>query len=189
MDTSRLEAFSDGVMAVIITIMVLGLKVPEGASFNDLKQLLPNFLIYALSFLMVGIYWNNHHQLLRANKKITSGIMWSNLLLLFCLSLIPFFTNWFGQNHSASVATAAYGTVLLAAAISYWTLLRFILKSDEQGTIRKAVGNDFKGNLSLISYIIAIPIAFISPWLSVILFIFVALIWFIPDKRLDSIIS
>jgi uncharacterized membrane protein len=189
MNTSRLETFSDGVMAVIITIMVLGLKVPSGASIYDLKPLLPNFLIYALSFLMLGIYWNNHHQLLRATKKVTSGIMWSNLLLLFCLSLIPFFTNWFGQHHAATVPTAAYGTVLLAAAIGYWTLLQSILKSDKRGIIRKAVGNDLKGNISLLSYLVSIPLAFVRPWLSIILFVFVAIIWFIPDKRLESVIE
>lgn len=186
MDTSRLETFSDGVMAVIITIMVLGLKTPLGTSFHDLKALIPSFLIYALSFQVVGEYWNNHHHLLKAAKTINGRIMWSNLLLLFFLSLIPFFTNWFGQHHSAKVPTAAYGSILFAAAIGYTMLLRAILASNDEDKINRAIGSDYKGKISILSYLLSIPAAFISHWISIALFIFVAIIWFIPERRLVS---
>ena len=187
MGKSRLEAFSDGVIAIIITIMVLELKVPHGDNFDALTELIPVFLSYILSFVYVGIYWNNHHHMLHTCHKITGSILWANLHLLFWLSLFPFATAWMGENHFAAVPTAAYGIVLLMAAIAYLILQQFIIAS--QGTdslLKKAVGSDFKGKLSSLLYLIAIVLSFWSQWASQGLYILVALIWLVPDRRIEK---
>src|SRR5258706_1961352 len=167
METNRLEAFSDGVLAIIITIMVLELKVPSGTGFVALKPLLPIFLSYLLSFIYVGIYWNNHHHMLYATKEVSGAILWANLHLLFWLSLFPFTTGWMGENHVAPTPTAVYGFVLLMAAIAYYVLQRAIIT--EQGRdslLAAAIGGDWKGKLSPALYFIAIPLAFVSPWIA-----------------------
>lgn len=183
--TSRLEAFSDGVLAVIITIMVLELKVPEGTSLQNLAPLLPHLLVYALSFHVIGTYWNNHHHLLKTVKVITPRIMWSNLLLLFCLSLIPFFTAWFGEHPLSTIPNAAYGMSLLAGGLGYFILVRAILASDqEKGEVRRAVGSDIKGKLSLVVYFAGVLLAFVNPWVAIALYVLVAMMWFLPERRL-----
>ena len=189
MKSSRLEAFSDGVIAIIITIMVLELKVPHATEFADLKPLLPVFLSYVLSFIYVGIYWNNHHHLLHSTKHVTGGILWANLHLLFWLSLFPFTTAWMGENHLAPMPAAVYGFVLLMAAIAYYILQRAIIKL--QGTdslLAAAIGKDWKGKLSPVLYLTAIPLAFVSPWIANGLYIFVALLWLIPDRRIERVL-
>jgi uncharacterized membrane protein len=185
MRTSRLEAFSDGVLAIIITIMVLELKVPHGADFASLRPLLPVFLSYVLSFAYVGIYWNNHHHLFQAAERVNGAILWANLHLLFWLSLIPFVTGWMGENHFAAVPTALYGVVLLMSAMAYWFLQRAIIA--EQGRnalLGRALGPDWKGKLSPVLYLAAIGLAFVNQWLADVLYVFVALMWFIPDRRI-----
>ena len=185
MDKNRLEAFSDGVLAIIITIMVLEMKVPHGAELAALKPVLPVFLCYVLSFLYLGIYWNNHHHLLKAIRRVNGAMMWANLHLLFWLSLFPFVTGWMGENHFAPVPTALYGGVLLLAAMAYYILQRIIIA--DQGCDSKlaaAIGRDFKGKLSPVLYAIAIPLAFVRPWIADALFVSVALLWLIPDRRI-----
>lgn len=190
MGKNRLEAFSDGVIAILITIMVLEMKVPHSADFAALKPLLPVFLSYLLSFIYLGIYWNNHHHLLHVTQKINGAVLWANLHLLFWLSLVPFVTGWMGENHFAAVPTALYGVVLLLAAISYWILQRVIIAAQGKNSLlATAVGKDFKGNLSPILYAIAIPSAFYHQWISQILYIAVALIWLIPDRRIERTIA
>lgn len=189
MDKSRLEAFSDGVIAIIITIMVLELKVPHGDNFDALTSLIPVFLSYVLSFIYVGIYWNNHHHMLHTCHKITGSILWANLHLLFWLSLFPFATAWMGENHYASLPSSLYGFILLMAAIAYFILQHLIIAS--QGTnslLKKAVGRDLKGKLSLALYMIAIAISFWAQWISQGLFILVALIWLVPDRRIEKVL-
>ena len=190
MKSSRLEAFSDGVIAIIITIMVLELREPRGTGLADLTPLLPVFLSYVLSFLYVGIYWNNHHHLLHSTKHVTGGILWANLHLLFWLSLFPFTTAWVDENHLAPTPTAVYGFVLLMAAIAYYILQHAIIKL--QGTdsvLAAAVGKDWKGKVSPLLYLIAIPLAFVSPWISTGLYVFVALLWLIPDRRIERVLA
>jgi uncharacterized membrane protein len=187
MDKTRLEAFSDGVIAIIITIMVLELKVPHDDNFDALISLIPVFLSYVLSFIYVGIYWNNHHHMLHTCHKITGSILWANLHLLFWLSLFPFATAWMGENHYASLPSALYGVILLMAAIAYFILQYLIIAS--QGTnslLKKAVGSDLKGKLSPVLYMIAIAISFWAQWISQGLFILVALIWLVPDRRIEK---
>jgi len=187
MGKNRLEAFSDGVIAIIITIMVLELKVPHGESIDTLAPLIPVFLSYVLSFIYVGIYWNNHHHMLHACLKVTGPILWANLHLLFWLSMFPFATGWMGENHFAATPSALYGVVLLMAAIAYWLLQQLIIASQGPDSIlKKAVGGDWKGKLSPILYAIAIPVAFWSQWVSLSLYVFVALLWLIPDRRIES---
>ena len=186
MQTNRLEAFSDGVLAIIITIMVLELKAPHGAEFAALKPLLPVFLSYILSFIYVGIYWNNHHHLLHSTKHVSAGILWANLHLLFCLSLLPFSTAWMGENHVAPAPTAAYGLVLLMAAIAYYVLQSAIIACEGRDSLlASALGRDWKGKLSPALYLTAIPLAFVSPWIANGLYAFVALLWLIPDRRIE----
>ena len=190
MGKSRLEAFSDGVIAIIITIMVLELKVPHGDSIEALKPLFPVFLSYVLSFIYLGIYWNNHHHMLHTCVKVTGAMLWANLHLLFWLSLVPFATGWMGENHFSAAPSAVYGVVLLMAAIAYWILQQLIIAS--QGTdslLRKAVGGDWKGKLSPVLYAVAIPLAFWSQWVSIGLYVFVALIWLVPDRRIERVLS
>ena len=187
MNKTRLEAFSDGVMAIIITIMVLELKVPHGSDLESIKPLLPVFLSYVLSFIYIGIYWNNHHHMLQATKKVNGKVLWANLNLLFWLSLLPFATGWMGENHAAPLPTAIYGVILLLAAIAYTVLQVYIVKHDkeENALLAAAIGSDFKGKISLACYVAAIPLAFVSPWISNGLYVIVAAIWFIPDRRIE----
>ena len=190
MGKNRLEAFSDGVIAIIITIMVLELKVPHGESIQSLIPLLPVFLSYVLSFVYVGIYWNNHHHLLHTVNKVSGAILWSNLHLLFWLSLIPFATGWMGENHFAAAPTALYGVVLLMAAIAYYVLQLAIIRSQgNESLLKRALGSDRKGKLSPVTYVIAIPLAFVLPWASAALYVFVALIWLIPDQRIERVMG
>ncbi len=186
MKTTRLEAFSDGVLAIIITIMVLELKVPHAVELAALKPLLPVLLSYVLSFIYLGIYWNNHHHLFQATKEVSGGILWANLHLLFWLSLFPFTTAWMGENHLAAIPTAVYGLVLLMAAIAYYVLQRTIIaKEGGDSLLAQAVGKDRKGKLSPLLYLAAIPLAFVSSWIAAGLYVFVALLWFIPDPRIE----
>lgn len=190
MPSNRLEAFSDGVLAIIITIMVLELKVPHGADVEALAALLPVFASYVLSFTYVGIYWNNHHHLLHATRQVSGGILWANLHLLFWLSLFPFCAAWMGENHLAPVPTALYGVVLLMAAIAYYILqLAIISNQGRDSVLATALGRDWKGKLSPLAYISAIPLAFVSPWISGGLYAFVALVWLIPDRRIERVLE
>ena len=186
MGKGRLEAFSDGVIAIIITIMVLEMKVPHGDSLESLAPLLPVFLSYVLSFVYVGIYWNNHHHMFQACKKITGSVLWANLHLLFWLSLFPFATGWMGENHFARMPSAFYGAVLLMAAIAYWVLQQTIIASEGADSVLKAaVGGDWKGKLSPVVYVAAIVSSFWVPWLAQALYLSVALLWLIPDRRIE----
>jgi uncharacterized membrane protein len=190
MRTTRLEAFSDGVLAIIITIMVLELRVPHGAELADLRPLLPVVLSYVLSFIYLGIYWNNHHHMLHVTARVTGGILWANLHLLFWLSLVPFVTAWMGENGFAPVPTAAYGVVLLLAGGAYLILQRAIIRS--QGTdsvLARAVGRDTKGKLSALAYMVAIPVALVNRWIAGALYVAVALMWLFPDQRIERLVA
>jgi len=183
----RLEAFSDGVMAVLITIMVLELKPPHGTDWAALEPLVPEFLIYVLSFVFIGIYWNNHHHLLHATKRINGATMWANLHLLFWLSLVPFTTRWMGENEFAALPTATYGFVLLCAGIAYYILQTTIIRAEgPQSTLAAAVGHDLKGKVSPVLYLIAIPLAFVHQLIADAIYIFIACWWLIPDRRIES---
>jgi uncharacterized membrane protein len=187
MGKERLEAFSDGVIAVIITVMVLEMKVPHGEDLAALGPLMPVFLTYVLSFIYVGIYWSNHHHMLHTMHKVNGPVLWANLHLLFWLSLVPFTTGWMGENHFAAMPTAMYGVVLLASAIAYYVLQQTIIASQGSDSIlKKAVGGDWKGKWSPAFYIVAIASAFWAQWISQILYVAVALIWLVPDKRRSS---
>lgn len=189
MGKNRLEAFSDGVLAIIITIMVLEMKVPHGDDFVVLSPLLPVLLSYVLSFVYLAIYWNNHHHMLHATHRVTGGILWANLHLLFWLSLFPFVTGWMGENHFAPAPLALYGIVLLMAAIAYWILQRTIITSQGvDSLLAKAVGRDIKGKLSPLLYSIAILMSFVEPWVSGGIYVFVALMWLVPDRRIENIL-
>jgi uncharacterized membrane protein len=186
METTRLETFSDGVLAIIITIMVLELRVPHGSDLVTLRPLLPVFLTYVLSFIYLGIYWNNHHHLLKAGRKMTAGIMWANLHLLFWLSLFPFVTGWMGENHFTAVPSALYGGVLLMAAIAYFILQNLIIKAYGRASkLAQAMGADVKGKLSPVLYALGIAASFYRPWIAGFIYTLVALIWLVPDRRLE----
>jgi uncharacterized membrane protein len=190
MDRGRLEAFSDGVIAILITIMVLELKVPQGVNLAALLPLTPIFLSYVLSFVFLGIYWNNHHHLFQAVQQVNGRVLWANLHLLFWLSMIPFATAWMGENNFAAWPVALYGVVLLLAACAYFLLVRSLLAlHGNDSTLAVALGSDFKGKISLVIYAVAIPLALISPGLSCALYVLVAVIWFIPDRRIEKVIS
>jgi uncharacterized membrane protein len=190
MGKGRLEAFSDGVLAIIITIMVLELKVPHGDDIAALRPLIPVFLSYVLSFVYVGIYWNNHHHMLHATERVSGGILWANLHLLFWLSLVPFATAWMGENHFSAAPSAIYGFILLMAAVAYWLLQQAIVGvQGRESLLALAVGNDFKGKISPVLYIAAIPAAFISTWISGGIYVFVALMWLVPDRRIERAIK
>ncbi len=190
MPTSRMEAFSDGVIAIIITIMVLELKVPHGVELAALRELMPVFLSYVLSFIYVGIYWNNHHHLLHGARRISGAVLWANLHLLFWLSLIPFVTGWMGENHFAAVPAALYGIVLLAAAVAYAILQRTIIRaSGPDAVVARAIGSDIKGRISPVCYASAIGLAFVSPWIACGLYAGVALMWLIPDRRIERALA
>ncbi len=187
MNKGRLEAFSDGVIAILITIMVLELKIPHGADWESLRPIVPVFLSYVLSFVNLGIYWNNHHHMLYATDQINGNILWANMHLLFWLSLIPFVTGWMGENHFASLPTAIYGAVLLAASIAYFILQKLIIaQQGANSKLEAAVGKDIKGKLSPLIYVAAICLAFVNQWVSDGLYVLVALMWLIPDRRIES---
>ena len=186
MPTTRMEAFTDGVLAIIITIMVIELKVPHGVGLEAIRPLVPILGCYLLSFVYVGIYWNNHHHLLHACRRVTGSILWANLHLLFWLSLVPFTTGWMGENHFATLPTAAYGIVLVMAGVAWGVLQeRIIVAEGERSLVKRALGWDWKGKLSPALYALAIALAFISPWISVTIYAAVALVWVIPDRRIE----
>ena len=186
MGKARLEAFSDGVIAVIITIMVLEMKVPHGTDLEALRPMIPVFLSYVLSFIFVGIYWNNHHHLMHAVQHVNGSILWANLHLLFWLSLIPFVTGWMSENHFAPLPVAAYGVVLMLAGVAYYFLAHCLMATHgKESLIARSLGTDMKGKISVVIYAIAIPIAFVEWWISCALYVLVAAIWFIPDRRIE----
>jgi uncharacterized membrane protein len=187
MSKGRLEAFSDGVIAIIITIMVLELQVPHGTALADLAPLLPVFLSYVLSFVFLGIYWNNHHHLMHAAHHVNGRVLWANMFLLFWLSLIPFVTAWMGENGLAAWPVALYGAVCWMSGLAYYNLSRTIIASEgKESVLATAVGRDFKGILSLVFYTVAILLAFLVPWLAVAIYVVTALMWFIPDQRIEK---
>src|SRR5256885_5367471 len=187
MGKGRLEAFSDGVIAILITIMVLELKIPHGSEMAALAPVLPVFLTYVLSYVYLGIYWNNHHHMLHATTRINGKILWANLHLLFWLSLVPFATGWMGENHFASTPTAAYGAVMLGAGFGYWVLQETIIAAEgQESKLARAVGSDVKGKISLAAYAAAIPLAFVREWLSDAIYVAIALLWLVPDKRIEA---
>ena len=186
MEKNRLEAFSDGVIAIIITIMVLEMKSPHGPDFAALKGILPVFLSYVLSFIYVGIYWNNHHHMLHTLRHVNGGILWANLHLLFWLSLFPFTTNWMGENHLAPAPTAVYGVVLFMAAVAYYILERVIIAHQgSDSLLASAVGKDWKGKLSPVLYVVAIILSFVNTWIASAIYAGVALMWLVPDRRIE----
>ena len=190
MGKARLEAFSDGVIAIIITIMVLELKVPHGDGLAALNPLLPVFFSYVLSFIFVGIYWINHHHMVHTVRRVTASILWANLHLLFWLSLIPFVTGWLGENHFAALPAMVYGCVMLCSAIAYTILQRAIIAHDPSGSLlQEAIGNDRKGKLSLLLYVIGISVALWLPWLAMGVYVLVSLIWLIPDRRIEKVLT
>ena len=187
MSKGRLEAFTDGVIAILITIMVLELKVPHGTDWDALSPVVPVLLTYVLSFVFLGIYWNNHHHMLHATERINGKVLWANLHLLFWLSLVPFATGWMGENHFEALPTAVYGMVLLLAGVAYTVLLRTILAAQGPSSkLAAAVGSDVKGKISLLLYGAAIPLAFVNQWISDAIYVLVALIWLVPDRRIES---
>jgi len=186
MEKGRVEAFSDGVFAIIITVMVLELRVPQGEHLAALRPLLPVFLNYVLSFVYLGIYWNNHHHMLQAVDRVSGGALWANLHLLFWLSLFPFATGWMGQNHFATVPTALYGGVLLMAALAYWILQNTLIAAQgEDALLQRAIGVDWKGKVSPLLYLAAIGATFVAPWIGQVIYVGVALLWLIPDRRIE----
>jgi len=190
LDTSRLEAFSDGVMAIIITITVFEIKVPQGDALSALAPLLPIFLTYVLSFQVIGTYWNNHHHLFRATREVSTGIMWANLHLLFWLSLIPLTSSWLGENHGGALPTALYSFILFMCAVAYYVLQNTIIAHEgDNSALAKVIGDDRKGRLSLVFYALAIAFAFYNPIISDVLLFFVALMWFVPDRRIQKILG
>ena len=190
MNKGRLEAFSDGVIAILITIMVLELKIPHGADLAALQPLFPVFVTYVLSFVYLGIYWNNHHHMLQATRAINGKILWANLHLLFWLSLVPFSTGWMGENRFAPLPTAVYGVNLFACAVAYTILQRMIIAEHEANAkLEAAIGNDLKGKISLVCYALAIGLAFVNQWISDALYVSVALMWLVPDRRIESKIN
>ena len=190
MKKSRLEAFSDGVLAIIITIMVLELKVPHEPTLAALLLLWPTLLSYLLSFVFVGINWNNHHHLWQVAEQVNGAVLWANLHLLFWLSLVPFVTAWMGENQFATVPVAIYGVVLLGSAIAYYVLTRLMLASHGRDSrLAQALGNDFKGRISLVIYLAGIAVAFVLPWLAGLLYVVVAAVWILPDRRIEKVLS
>ena len=194
MEKDRVQAFSDGVIAILITIMVLELKIPHGqedsAHASALKELLPVFSTYVLSFVFLGIYWNNHHHLLAATRRVNGTVLWANLHLLFWLSLFPFFTGWMGQNDFAELPTAAYGAVMFMAGLAYYILkVAIIAAQGDDNAVAEALGRDLKGKISPVIYAVAIPLAFLNPWIAVALYVLVALMWLVPDRRIESRIN
>jgi len=190
MGKNRLETFSDGVIAILITIMVLELKVPHGERIGALLPLVPLLSSYVLSFVYLAIYWNNHHHMLHTCRTVTGSILWANLHLLFWLSLIPFTTSWMGENHFATLPSATYGFVLLMAAIAYWILQeRIIVSQGEESLLKKAIGSDWKGKFSPFLYTAAILLSYWSPWLAIAIYVFVAVMWVVPDRRIERVMT
>ena len=190
MGTSRLEAFSDGVIAIIITIMVLEFKVPHGADMAALRPMLPSFLSYVLSFIYLGIYWSNHHHLLHVTRRVKGGVLWANLHLLFWLSLVPFATGWIGENHFARVPMAAYGVVLLMAGFAYWVLSQCIIAAEgENSALKRAIGGDVKGIVSLVLYVMAIASCLVHEAIAGAIYVLVALMWLVPDRRIERMVA
>ncbi len=188
--TSRLEAFSDAVIAILITIMVLSLRVPKGTALSDLRPVVPVFLTYVLSFVYLAIYWNNHHHMLHVTERVTGAVLWANMHLLFWLSLVPFVTGWMGENHFASTPAALYGVVLLLAAIAYYILVRAIIAGQGEGSLlAQAIGGDLKGKISIVLYAVAIPAAFLQAWIAYGVYVAVALVWLVPDKRIERVMA
>jgi uncharacterized membrane protein len=186
-EKDRLQAFSDGVFAILITIMVLELKVPHGSDWAAVKPLVPVFFSYVLSFVNLGIYWNNHHHLLSATRRINGAVLWANLHLLFWLSLFSFFTGWMGENHFDPLPTAAYGVVLFMAGVAYYILKTTIITAQgADSSLAEALGSDFKGKISPVVYLVAVPIAFVNHWAALALYVAVALMWLVPDRRIES---
>ena len=189
MSKQRLEAFTDGVIAIIITIMVLEMKVPAGANFAALRADLPVFLVYALSYANVGIFWNNHHHMLHATERINGMVLWANLLLLFWMSLVPFVIRWMDETHFAPLSTSGYGVVLVVTSLSYLLLERALIKCNgPESKLARAVGGDLKSKISLSMYVAAIPLAFVRPWIALTLYVVIAMIWFVPDRRIESMV-
>jgi uncharacterized membrane protein len=190
MSKARMEMFSDAVLAIIITIMVLEIKIPHGTEPSALRPLIPVFLSYALSFLYLGIYWTNHHHMLYVAHQVNGAILWANLHLLFWLSLVPFVTGWMGENHVAPLPTAAYGAILLLAGVAYLLLQHAIVRQEGPGsTLAVAIGRDRKGKVSLLLYALAIPLAFLRPWMAATLYVIAAMMWLVPDRRIERTIS
>jgi uncharacterized membrane protein len=190
MGKGRLEAFSDGVIAIIITIMVLELKVPHGIDLAALHPLIPVFLAYVLSFIYVGIYWNNHHHTFHAVQKVSGGVLWANLHLLFWLSLFPVITDWIGESHLAAWPTALYGFVLFMAAVAYFILIQALIRSEgRESTLAKAIGRDIKGKVSAVIYLVGVVLAFVAPWISAVLYALAAALWLIPDRRIARVLQ
>ncbi len=188
MNTTRMEAFSDGVIAIIITIMVLEMKIPDGSDISALMSLASIFLSYVISFIYVGIYWNNHHHLLQAVPKVNGRVLWANLHLLFWLSVVPFVTGWMGKNHFTQIPVAVYGFVLLMAGIAYYILSKELIElNGNDSKLAAAVGKDWKGIVSIIVYACAIPLTLVNPWISFALYILVAVLWFVPDTRIENL--
>jgi len=190
MNKGRLEAFSDGVIAIIITIMVLELKVPHGSDIETLKPLLPVFLSYIMSFIYIGIYWNNHHHMLQVVKHISGPVLWANLHLLFWLSMVPFVTGWMGENHFTALPVALYGVVMMMAGVAYFILSLLLLKIHEKDSLLSvALGKDIKGKISIVAYMIAISFAFVNSSISMAIYVLVAIIWFLPDPRIEKVVQ
>ncbi len=190
MTKGRMEAFSDGVIAIIITIMVLELRVPHGADVASLRPLIPVFLSYLLSFVFIGIYWNNHHHLLQAIKHVDGRVLWANMHLLFWLSLVPFATWWMGENRFAPTPVGLYGTILLGAAVAYFILTRSLIAlHGRESVLATALGRDFKGKVSMVIYLVAIPLAFVASWMACALYVLVAVIWLVPDRRIEKTLA
>src|SRR3954471_24503198 len=190
MPTSRMEAFSDGVIAILITVMVLELHVPTGPTWGDLHESLPTLLVYVMSFVYLGIYWNNHHHMLMLTERTGGSVLWANLHLLFWLSLVPFATGWMGENHFAKVPAAAYGIVLLGAALAYYVLQTTIIRTQgDDSMLATAIGRDLKGKASPVLYVVGIALAFVNRWLAIAVYVIVALMWLIPDRRLERTIA
>ena len=189
MTRNRLEAFSDGVIAILITIMVLELSIPHGAELSDLRNTWPVFLSYVISFVYLAIYWNNHHHVLYLTERVTGGVLWANIHLLFWLSLVPFTTGWMGENEFAATPTALYGVVLLLAAVAYYVLVRVIIRSQgKESLLARAIGSDLKGKLSVVLYAVAIPVALVAPFAALALYGVVAAIWLVPDRRIERVV-
>ena len=189
MSKNRLEAFSDGVIAIIITVMVLELKIPHGAGLDDLVPMIPVLSSYILSFVYIAIYWNNHHHMFQTVHRISGSVLWANMHLLFWLSLMPFTTAWAGENYFAPVPVAVYGFVLMMSGIAYYILARFLVRAEPEAPIAKALGKDFKGKVSVVMYAIAIPLAWLHPALALLIYVAVAAIWFVPDRRMERVLK
>lgn len=190
MGRQRLEAFTDGVIAIVITIMVLDMKVPQGANVAAMRAELPIFLVYALSFTNIAVFWNNHHHMLHVTERVNGAVLWANMLLLFCLTLVPFAIRWIDEQHFAPLPTAAYGVILVLAGVAYSLLERAIIKyNGPNSKLAQAIGSDVKGHLSIVLYVGGVGLAFVRPWIALAIYVLVAAMWFIPDKRIEAVVE